>query len=68
MNWDAIILAIITGLPATLVAAATLIQSIRTHKAVNSRMTEMIDLTKTSSKAEGVVEEKAAEADRKATK
>lgn len=63
MNWDAII----TGLPATLVAVATLIQSIRTHRVVNSRMTEMIGVTKTASKAEGVVEEKAAEADRKAS-
>ena len=69
MNWETITLAVIAGLPAFLVALAAFIQSLRTHKAVNSRMDEMLGIVKKAAIAEGnlqgVKDEKAAEHVRK---
>ena len=46
INWNQIFLAIIYVIPACLVAGAAYIQTVDTHKAVNSRMAEMIEITK----------------------
>jgi hypothetical protein len=55
---DTVQIALIVAIPPTLVALGGLVQAIRTHGLVNSRMTELLDLTRKSSKAEGVQEEK----------
>jgi signal transduction histidine kinase len=55
---DIVWIALIAAVPGTLVGTASLVQSIRNHRLVNSRMTELLELTKTSSKAEGVLEQK----------
>jgi len=54
-----VLLALIAAIPPTLVALAAFIQAKKTHLAVNSRMTELLTLTRESSEAKGVVREKA---------
>lgn len=66
MNWDAIILAAIAGLPGTLVAAAAFLESRKTHKAVNSRMTELIRLARLEATDDATRAEKKAERVRRA--
>lgn len=63
MDWSPIILALIAGTPATLLALATLISSIRNNskvselaKSVNGHMTNLLEHTKQLSKAEGKTE------------
>jgi hypothetical protein len=63
LTLSTIIIAIITGLPATLIALATLITAIRNStktaelaKSVDGHMTTLIEQTKTASKAEGKAE------------
>lgn len=58
MNWDAIIIAAITSVPPTLVAAAAYLQASRTHKAVNSRMTELLEITKAAASSSATLAEK----------
>jgi hypothetical protein len=49
--------AVLTGLAAVLVGLAQVIRELRSyHRAVNSRMDELLELTKTSSRAEGRLE------------
>ncbi len=62
---DTVLTAIIVAIPPTLVALVAAIKSFRNgaavekvHIAINSRMDEMLKLTRTSSHAEGVLEEK----------
>jgi cytochrome c-type biogenesis protein CcmH/NrfF len=55
---DTVITALLVAIPATLVAIGTLIQTIRTHRAVNSRMEELLALTREASRAEGKIEER----------
>jgi len=46
--------AVLTGLAAVLVGLAQVIRELRAyHRAVNSRMDELLELTRTSSRAEG---------------
>lgn len=61
VNGEVIIAAIIGAAPPTAVAWLAYRQAKFTHKAVNSRLTELLELTRTSSKAEGVLEQKAKE-------
>lgn len=65
MNWEALLTAGVAALPATIAAVAALVQATKTHKAVNSRMTELLELTRRASRAEGTLEEKDAEQIRK---
>lgn len=65
INWETIILAIITATPPTLVAAAALYQAIKaknktieTHEAVNSRMTELLEISKKASADAATLTEK----------
>jgi hypothetical protein len=46
VNWEVILLHILAILPATVFAAAALIQAIKTHKSVNSRMDELLNSAK----------------------
>jgi hypothetical protein len=67
-NLTTVLLALIAIIPSTLAAvlaylasqrsAEALKQGKETHLLVNSRMTELLAITKTSAKAEGVLEEK----------
>lgn len=68
---EGVLIAIIAGVPLTLTSIASLVTSIRIkkvtkdtkeavaelHIAVNSRLTQLLELTTKASKAEGVVEE-----------
>ncbi len=65
MNWDAIIIACVTAVPPTLVALAAFIQAMKTHKAVNSRMDELLNVARQAAHSQGTLEEKAAEQQRK---
>lgn len=72
MNWDIIVPAIVAGLPTTIAAIAALIQASKahtqateTHKAVNSRMTELLELTRKQASDEATLVEKDAEHTRK---
>ena len=58
INWTTVIVAGLAALPATLVGIAALMQSIKTHKAVNSRLTQLLELTETAARAEGTRVEK----------
>ena len=57
-NITLILVALVAACAPTIAAIAAVIQAMKTHKAVNSRMDELLSLAKTSSKAEGVLEEK----------
>lgn len=57
MNYETIIIAVIAGVPATLVALAGLIKTMQTGRKVDGRLSELLELTRKSSKAEGKVEE-----------
>lgn len=72
MNWDTIILAIISSGPPTLLALAALIQatkaknqSLETHQAVNSRMSELLELARKEAASQATLDEKDAEHARK---
>lgn len=72
MNWETVILAIVAGLPATIAAIAALIQASKaknqateTHRAVNSRMTELLEITRKQAGNEATLIEKNAESARK---
>ena len=60
MNIDLTIVlsAFVAALPATIAAIAALIQAVRTHKEVNSRMTQMLEMNKVEAAATAVVGEK----------
>jgi len=61
INWQIVMLAIIAALPPTLVALAALWQAIETHRTVNSRMSEMLELTKTVATASAKAKEQEAQ-------
>jgi hypothetical protein len=70
---DAVQIAIIAAIPPTLVALTGVIlgflnrgQIAKVHEEVNSRMTEMLKLTRESSHAQGMKDEKQEEHDRHA--
>jgi hypothetical protein len=58
INWTTVIVAALASLPATLAALATLRQGVKTHKAVNSRLTQLLALTEKAALAEGSRAEK----------
>lgn len=69
MNQTLVLVALITAVPPTLVALVGLILGMRgnrenkaaiqeVHYLINSRMTELLDVSKASSRAEGVLEGK----------
>ncbi len=62
---DAVLLALITGIVSVVIQGFTLLGIIymnknvnKTHDAVNSKMSELLEITATSSKAEGKLEGK----------
>lgn len=59
MNWETVIIAGFVALPPTIIAIAGLIQAARTHKAVNSRMTELLEITRKQAGDEATLAEKA---------
>lgn len=61
LNWTTIIVAFIGSIPATLFSIAILIQSRSTHKLVNSRMSEMLQLNRVAATAMATLAEKDAE-------
>lgn len=65
INWETIILAIITAIPPTMVAAAAFYQAYKanskageTHNLVNSRMTELLEISKKASADAATLTEK----------
>lgn len=54
---DPVILALIAAVSAAITSTLALIKVNSTHKIVNSRMTELLELTRKSAKAEGVKQE-----------
>ncbi len=63
---DLVKVALISALPSTILAAGTLIAAIRNgfktdavHLAVNSRLSELLEVTRSSSHAKGVADEQA---------
>ncbi len=60
IDWQIVVIAGIAALPPTLLALATLVTALRTHKAVNSKMTELLEATKRQAAAEATLDEKAA--------
>lgn len=63
-----IIVALITAIPPTIVAYLAWRESRRTHLTVNSRMTELLEATKASSRAKGKEEGKKEEKEESKTK
>ena len=61
MNWETIIISVIAATPATIAAAAAFIQAKKTHTAVNSRMTELLALTRQAAADDATLAEKRAE-------
>lgn len=65
IDWQTVIIAGIAALPPTVVAAAAFVQALKTHKSVNSRMTELLEATKAQATAEATVAEQEAQEGRK---
>lgn len=61
-DWSPVIIGIVAALPPTILAVATLIQGIRTHATFNSKMDKMLKLATDGAFAEGVKQEKDAQA------
>lgn len=64
LDWNLIIVALIGGIPPTIIASIALIKVIRTHDLVNSRMSELLRLAR----AEATADEKKAEKGRQDAK
>jgi hypothetical protein len=65
IDWQAVIIAGIAAVPATVAAIAAWRQTRTTHKAVNSRMSEMLELTRMAAGDRATLVEKTAERNRK---
>lgn len=65
MNWADYAPFILAAIPATIAAIAAWFQARATHKAVNSRMDELLALAKKEATAQATLDEKAAEHQRK---
>jgi low affinity Fe/Cu permease len=61
INWETIIVSVIAATPATIAAMASFVQSLRTYKAVNGRMDELLALTRRAAGDEATLVEKKAE-------
>lgn len=61
LGWKPIVLAIIAGVPATITSIGALWQATKTHQIVNSRMSEILELAKSSAVNKALLEEKTAE-------
>ena len=68
MNWDTIIISGIVAIPPTIAAVAALHKATQTHDIVNSRMTEMLALTKKAATDAATLAEKGAQTIREADK
>jgi len=55
---DAVIISIVTGIVTIILQILTLYNGNRTHEAVNSKMSALLELTASASKAEGVLQQK----------
>lgn len=66
MNGELIVAAIITALPPSAIAWLAYREAKHAHQAVNSRMTEMLEITKTSATAAATLAEKVAQTKREA--
>jgi len=63
--WHEIVVAVVVAVPPTVAASAALVQAYKTHKAVNSRITQLLELTKEAATHAATLAEKNAEALRK---
>lgn len=61
INWQIVLLAVITATPPTIVALGAFVQAKETHEAVNSRMTELLLITKKAATDAATLAEQAAE-------
>lgn len=60
MEYTRLIELVIVGLPPTLLALATLVQQIKTHRTFNSKMDAMLAVTRREGVAQGMLDERAA--------
>jgi len=65
MGWETVVLAAITAIPPSIVAAAAFYQAKKTHEAVNSRMTELLEISRKQAADDATLREKRAEHVRK---
>ena len=65
LDWDAIIIAMITAAPPTLVAGLAIWQALKTHGIVNHKMDTLLETVRKESAAQATLDEKAAEHIRK---
>ena len=63
-RFDIILIAVIAATPPTIVATASLIKATQTHDLVNSRMTELLEITKAEATSKATLAEKLAERQR----
>lgn len=63
-NLRIVLVAALAAIPPTVFSAAALWRAIKTHKLVNSRMTELLAATKASASAEATLAEKGVQARR----
>jgi len=61
ISWQTVILALIASLPPTIAAVAAIIQSVRTHQAVDGRLTQLLEETRKSSGQQATIVEKNAQ-------
>jgi hypothetical protein len=64
VNWTLVLVAALAAMPPTIVGVAALLQAVRTHDLVNSRVTELVELEKRKAAADATKIEQAAENER----
>jgi hypothetical protein len=64
VNWTVVLVAVLAAMPPTLIALAGLVQAVRTHDLVNSRVTELVELEKRKAAVDATKIEQAAENER----
>lgn len=68
MNWENIIIAFLGSLPAIIASIAVLLKQSNLHKLVNSRMSELLEATRSDASNKATLAEKAAERTRRTTR
>lgn len=61
MNWEPVLIAFVASLPPTIVAAAALIQAIKTHRSVNGMKHELVESVRKEATAQATLDEKGAQ-------
>lgn len=68
INWNVILVAVIAAIPPSIVGLAAYNKADQTHQLVNSRMTELLELTRKAAKDEATLAEKKAQTVREEAK